>query len=169
MTGHPRARRGFVLLFTLLASMVAAVLGVSALAYVRLERADAQAFARTTSHEQALSTGVEEALALLHAFPDPRRVICERNGGDPDLTHAGALPAFADPHPDRVFHADQPAGVARPDRCDQFIHVVSHCAPASRPICHTRQPSGPLTRGRAVARVDTRERPGRALSSGEKT
>ena len=84
MTGHPRARRGFVLLFTLLASMVAAVLGVSALAYVRLERADAQAFARTTSHEHALSTGVEEALALLHAFPGPRRVICERNGGDPN-------------------------------------------------------------------------------------
>lgn len=84
MTPHRHARRGFVLLFTLLASMVAAVLGVSALAYVRIERANAQSFARTTSHEHALSTGVEEALALLHAYPDPRAVICERNGGNPD-------------------------------------------------------------------------------------
>lgn len=84
MTPPRHARRGFVLLFTLLASMVAAALGVSALAYVRLERTSAQAFARTTAHEHALSTGIEEALALLHAYPDPRRVICERNGGNPN-------------------------------------------------------------------------------------
>ncbi len=83
----PRARHGFVLLLTLIASLVISILAVSALAFVRLERSNAQHFTLTTDHEHSLSSGIEEALALLHAYPDPRRVICARNGGDPDQPH----------------------------------------------------------------------------------
>lgn len=84
MTPHTNARHGFVLLLTLIASLVISILAVSALAFVRLERANAQHFTLTTNHEHHLSSGIEEALALLHAYPDPRRIICARNGGDPD-------------------------------------------------------------------------------------
>lgn len=102
-TPQPHARRGFVLLGALIASLVISVLAASVLAYIRLERANATTFTSSTRHEHAANTAIEEALALLHAFPDPRRIICARNGGDPDQPHTCTYHLTP---PDRAYQLD---------------------------------------------------------------
>lgn len=83
MTGAQR-QDGFILLFALITSIIVLTLATASLAFVRLERQDTQAFGTTSQEQRDATSAIEEALALLHVYPDPKRAVCERNGGDPD-------------------------------------------------------------------------------------